>query len=284
MQKPKPPKQEWGPWEQQDSSGCCLTCFPGSTAPSWVESWAPQTLQLQVSFEISSSQTESCTTVLLELTDCIIMYFRKSNKYNWNWSPKLEMEGKIKPIWVCVVRLLGLFSFLWCRKILELGSGLGLTGLVICQHCEPQRFIFSDCHPNVMTLLSENIHRNVGCDTSQANVVTHATHSPSAADKMLTNSSLDSTELSRSQSLDFGADKRFPISLGHSWHIENSDPHGDSQGTVTRYRHTQKDGLVLMDLDWEAVSDKELVALAREVDLIIAAGMKLASGNLLKAF
>ncbi|CAE1280601.1 EEF2KMT [Acanthosepion pharaonis] len=46
------------------------------------------------------------------------------------------------------------------KKILELGSGLGLTGIVICKHCLPAHFCFTDCHPQVLYLLSKNIELN----------------------------------------------------------------------------------------------------------------------------
>ncbi|KAH1003896.1 protein-lysine N-methyltransferase EEF2KMT [Dendroctonus ponderosae] len=46
------------------------------------------------------------------------------------------------------------------KTILELGSGVGLTGLVACRHCHPQRFCFSDGHPEVVKTLAENIKLN----------------------------------------------------------------------------------------------------------------------------
>ncbi|CAN2391126.1 methyltransferase activity [Pristimantis euphronides] len=46
------------------------------------------------------------------------------------------------------------------RMILELGSGIGLTGLVICKTCSPKKYIFSDCHQKVLQQLRENIQLN----------------------------------------------------------------------------------------------------------------------------
>ncbi|CAI9718797.1 Hypothetical predicted protein [Octopus vulgaris] len=47
------------------------------------------------------------------------------------------------------------------KKILELGCGLGLTGIVICKYCQPTHFCFTDCHPQVLYLLSKNIELNM---------------------------------------------------------------------------------------------------------------------------
>ncbi|XP_009872341.1 PREDICTED: protein FAM86A, partial [Apaloderma vittatum] len=46
------------------------------------------------------------------------------------------------------------------RTILELGSGIGFTGIAICKTCSPRTYIFSDCHPGVLTQLTENIRLN----------------------------------------------------------------------------------------------------------------------------
>ncbi|XP_060642596.2 protein-lysine N-methyltransferase EEF2KMT [Anolis sagrei] len=46
------------------------------------------------------------------------------------------------------------------RSILELGSGIGLTGLAICKACHPSKYTFSDHHPCVLQQLLENIHLN----------------------------------------------------------------------------------------------------------------------------
>nr|XP_033819269.1 protein-lysine N-methyltransferase EEF2KMT isoform X2 [Geotrypetes seraphini] len=46
------------------------------------------------------------------------------------------------------------------RTILELGSGIGLTGLSICKTSTPKKYIFSDCHDLVQQQLRKNIHLN----------------------------------------------------------------------------------------------------------------------------
>ena len=47
------------------------------------------------------------------------------------------------------------------RRVLELGSGSGFLGSVICSVCCPSSFMFSDCHSEVLDLLVENICRNL---------------------------------------------------------------------------------------------------------------------------
>ncbi|XP_043471228.1 protein-lysine N-methyltransferase EEF2KMT [Leptopilina heterotoma] len=46
------------------------------------------------------------------------------------------------------------------KKILELGSGIGLTGLTVINTCSPKQYTFSDCHPIVMNLLFKNLMTN----------------------------------------------------------------------------------------------------------------------------
>ncbi|XP_006637368.2 protein-lysine N-methyltransferase EEF2KMT isoform X1 [Lepisosteus oculatus] len=46
------------------------------------------------------------------------------------------------------------------RAVLELGSGAGLTGAVVCKSCRPRRYTFSDGHPSVLQLLRGNLALN----------------------------------------------------------------------------------------------------------------------------
>ncbi|XP_062999506.1 protein-lysine N-methyltransferase EEF2KMT [Elgaria multicarinata webbii] len=46
------------------------------------------------------------------------------------------------------------------RRVLELGSGIGLTGIAICKVCHPRAYTFSDHHQCVLQQLSENVHLN----------------------------------------------------------------------------------------------------------------------------
>nr|XP_014346319.1 PREDICTED: protein-lysine N-methyltransferase EEF2KMT isoform X2 [Latimeria chalumnae] len=54
------------------------------------------------------------------------------------------------------------------RSVLELGSGIGLTGLVLCKMCQPERYIFSDHHPNVIQQLRKNVLLNGFCSDSDS--------------------------------------------------------------------------------------------------------------------
>ncbi|CAH0554386.1 unnamed protein product [Brassicogethes aeneus] len=47
------------------------------------------------------------------------------------------------------------------QSVLELGSGIGLTGLTIVNHCGPKKFYFSDCHPSVLSTLCDNVTLNL---------------------------------------------------------------------------------------------------------------------------
>ncbi|KAG7273103.1 hypothetical protein CRUP_024833 [Coryphaenoides rupestris] len=47
-----------------------------------------------------------------------------------------------------------------CRSVLELGSGAGLTGMVVCHACSPSRYVFSDLHASVLQRLRANVELN----------------------------------------------------------------------------------------------------------------------------
>lgn len=46
------------------------------------------------------------------------------------------------------------------KNILELGCGVGLTGMSVISICSPRQYIFSDCHLTVLDTLCENIKLN----------------------------------------------------------------------------------------------------------------------------
>ncbi|KAK0049176.1 protein-lysine N-methyltransferase EEF2KMT [Biomphalaria pfeifferi] len=47
------------------------------------------------------------------------------------------------------------------KCVTELGSGLGLTGIITCKSCQVQSYAFTDCHAQVLYLLSKNIELNL---------------------------------------------------------------------------------------------------------------------------
>ncbi|XP_043602099.1 protein-lysine N-methyltransferase EEF2KMT [Bombus pyrosoma] len=53
---------------------------------------------------------------------------------------------------------------LFGKVILELGCGVGLTGLSIIKTCFPKQYIFTDCHKIVLEMVSENIKLNLLCN------------------------------------------------------------------------------------------------------------------------
>ena len=60
-----------------------------------------------------------------------------------------------------------MFSFLSFRHVVELGCGLGLTGIVACRTCGVRSYTFTDCHPQVLFLLAKNIETNLTHPSSQ---------------------------------------------------------------------------------------------------------------------
>lgn len=52
-------------------------------------------------------------------------------------------------------------SELMNKRILELGSGIGLTGLTVINTCFPKQYTFSDCHSAVLNLLCKNLATNL---------------------------------------------------------------------------------------------------------------------------
>ena len=59
-----------------------------------------------------------------------------------------------------IVALYFLCKSLLSRVVLELGSGPGLLGILICKACNPRTYIFSDHHEKVLELLCDNIRIN----------------------------------------------------------------------------------------------------------------------------
>lgn len=58
------------------------------------------------------------------------------------------------------------------KRVLELGSGVGLTGLVVCKACRPSCYTFTDGHESVVQVLKENVGINCLPSTPDINVET----------------------------------------------------------------------------------------------------------------
>ncbi|KAM6407836.1 protein-lysine N-methyltransferase EEF2KMT [Rhynochetos jubatus] len=103
------------------------------------------------------------------------------------------------------------------RTVLELGSGIGFTGIAVCKTCDPKMYVFSDHHPGVLKQLTENIRLN-----------------------------------------------GFVLEPQATRHIQ-TEPRGQEGDTTNR----QNPKLIVAELDWGAVTAKELSDL--QPDVVIAA-------------
>ena len=50
------------------------------------------------------------------------------------------------------------------KKILELGCGLGLTGIAVIKGCSPVSYTFTDHHPDVLNTACKNLRINFDMD------------------------------------------------------------------------------------------------------------------------
>ncbi|NWV29819.1 EF2KT methyltransferase, partial [Origma solitaria] len=103
------------------------------------------------------------------------------------------------------------------RTILELGSGIGFTGIAICKTCQPRTFIFSDCHPRVLRQLGENLQLN-----------------------------------------------GFIPEPGVTWSIQTESQEQEVEG-----ENCQSPKVIVAELDWGSVTEKQLLGL--RADVVIAA-------------
>ena len=138
---------------------------------------------------------------------------------------------------------------------MELGSGLGFTGISLMSLCNIKGYIFSDCHPNVMKTLANNVLRNTDNFCAE----------------------FSDTKFSVGQCQN-EFDK---ILLNHLPKLacNDCDPICDKCWTylhqtssIPVLKHTKAAFITLAQIDWENYDSDELLNLANEVDVVLAAG------------
>lgn len=195
--------------------------------------------------------------------------------------------------------------------MLELGSGLGLTGLVVCKRCGPGQFSFTYCHPQELELLAENIDCNIGAASKQGQLKNSQNESLDDSDGEVCqqcNANLsDSCGTPEVGSEDVGAATRrtchscgetsadkllssspgivhSPVGQGkHCFMMEYktfnkifTDSGSTSSGIhrllLKKKKNKTKTRVVLLEMDWEIVTDAEMSAIGKDLDVILAAG------------
>ena len=127
-----------------------------------------------------------------------------------------------------------------------MGSGLGFTGLVVCQSCHPKQYIFTDCHKDVLDTLKRNIALNI------------PTYAHGLAQTQATDVHPES--LSQCSDNDRKCDELYLSSEKASVEMSKDN----LKGRCTSIR--------VVSLDWEKVTEGDLEDLAAGVDVFLAAG------------
>lgn len=55
------------------------------------------------------------------------------------------------------------------KSVLELGAGVGLTGITVNLECQPSRVVLTDCHDTVLAVLEKNV--GINCNGANATVL-----------------------------------------------------------------------------------------------------------------
>ncbi|KAK3768198.1 hypothetical protein RRG08_031733 [Elysia crispata] len=170
------------------------------------------------------------------------------------------------------------------RTVTELGCGLGFTGIIVCKCCQVQSYTFTDCHSQVLYLLSNNINQNLGTDKhtsefkdssndrekrmlrkirrqlSQSSNGDNSGYSDNNADLDSITKLADSDQICTCEDEDLTIE---PVDLNL-----NPEKWGtDSSSLLASYRHDSR--VRLCHLDWEWVKEKQLEEL--QADVILAA-------------
>ena len=157
--------------------------------------------------------------------------------------------------------------------MLELGSGLGLTGLVISKMCQPNKYIFSDCHEQVLQKLAANIILNyISCDhVSDTNWLDTALNSSSALSGI--------SVYSEQKFLLCDMCRKASEMLFSLTYCEICEKYWS---TVTTNRENRCDlhssqlninrKVQLSQVDWEDYNKEDILTTFNDVDTIVAAG------------
>ena len=194
--------------------------------------------------------------------------------------------------------------------MLELGSGLGLTGISMLKQCQCKSYTFTDCHTQVLYLLARNIQLNLGANALLTNSSQSKTLEQSDLNASIdTNNSedmdLDETpilrQIKRQLSLKSGktpveedagfsefceppsdkestevtnstVDESIDDKIEGCEELELSPVHWTESGCYLHALRGRND-VLLGRLDWEMPDDGLMEKLGAEADVIIAAGL-----------
>lgn len=142
-------------------------------------------------------------------------------------------------------------SFLHKRKLLELGCGSGLTGIVVCKLCRPHSYIFSDGHQEILKLIHRNIILNLPC------MLKSTRNQESTKSNLKTDLQLSTVQLCDHQ-YEYSSEEQSPLR-------EEKIHAGLTEETVA----TSQSDVCILSLDWETVSQEEINSF--QADVILAA-------------
>lgn len=156
------------------------------------------------------------------------------------------------------------------RNVLELGSGIGLMGLVIQKISQPHHYIFSDCHQDVLNLLQENVNLN-SCHSS-----TQMTTGDSGHIHHKNQVNLDSTCFPSACVIS----KQSPGMNEQNLELNSTDAEKTAKlnedVAITDIKRLSScvcgSGVSVLELDWQTVTSEDLQELRKKVDVIVAAG------------
>ncbi|KAK7508077.1 hypothetical protein BaRGS_00001042 [Batillaria attramentaria] len=126
----------------------------------------------QLGAEVCDEVYETYTDLLMQREDEEDMLCYKN--YTLPWGEKVSLQESVNLVsqgttglstWQAAQHLaewvLENPDILREKQVVELGCGLGLTGVVVCRACSIQSYTFTDCHAQVLFLLAKNIERNL---------------------------------------------------------------------------------------------------------------------------